>query len=329
MTKAPGKAAPPEQTELSPPDPHGPFEDGPTPAPTAEFDGPGGLPMKQPLEPEPKEPPAALAEPKEAPKLEATLMSMAVTPVERWNAYQAADRVRRTAILMSAIKEISRQGWGEKLSLEARAAVGRYCVEIGADPARHVFVLGGNIFINGTYYRDVISANPKFHHATDPVWIHEDRRLGTCAYCGDPLADDMTHGHAGEVGELVKPINMERIKERMRRSEARLRENVDEDSPGICILELHYSDGRGPFKGIGRVRDGTTANGKQKDPVGMESPRESAETRAWREAGEKAEPVWFRNHPALKAAEQLIVEGRRVEQLPPGPQPVAPLPVEE
>jgi hypothetical protein len=217
-------------------------------------------------------------------KLEATLLEKATNPIERYQAYQVAEAVRRQQMLAAASKELAGSSWGAKISPAARAAVVRYAFEIGADPLRHLFVLGGNIFINGTYYREVIAANQDFLRADDPVWFHVDPRVT------DPE-------------EVAK------------RAAMRVAHNIPEDCPSACELTIYYRD-RGPFKGIGRVRGGTNKNGNPNDPVGMEFPRESAETRAWRECGEKAEASWFRMHPALKAAHEVIAQGRTIADAP-------------
>lgn len=322
MNKEKGTAAPVEPHAELPLEPPAPTS--PDPEQEPEQDGPAAAA------------PAAVEEPEEGKqpfRLEQEFFSKAVTPVERFNAYQVLDRFRQTQMVMAAAKQLANISWGKNLSVAAQAAVARYAMEIGADPARHIYVLGGNIFINGTYYRDVISANPKFKEALPPEWLHYDPRLDNCALCDEPFNADFAHGHDLE---FVTAENRRRLEEKVQRARARLDENLDEEAPSLCRLTLVYSDGRGPFKGIGRVRGGKTTKtgqgGKQyevfKDPVGMEFPRETAETRAWREAGEKAEPVWFRQHPALKAAEQLIVEGRTIESLPPGPPPTAPMDLE-
>lgn len=229
---------------------------------------------------------AAVAAPK--PPLEERLLEKAQTPREREMAFALASAARQEKMIKAAAAELAETSWGKSISPVARAAVAAYCWEIGADPVRHVFVLGGTIFPNGTFYRDVVAANPEFRWASDPAWFHADARADAAAQA--------------------------------ERLALRLEHNIAEDVPAAMLLVLHYvncpcatcreqhdsdGSGRGPFKGIGRVR-------ATKDPVGAEFPRESAETRAWREAGEKAEPVWFRKHPRLVAAEQIITEARTV-----------------
>jgi hypothetical protein len=231
--------------------------------------------------------------------LETTLLEHAQSPQERAAAFQLATQVRQTHMLREAAAAIAATAWGTNISPVARAAVARYCLEVGIDPVRHVFVLGGNVFINGTYYRDVVASNPEFDHSDAPVWLHADPRLAELA--ADEKADATDRAWAR--AELE------------RRRRLRIEHNVPEDSPAACIVTLHYKNGRGPFSGIGQVHGGKVKTGanagvKDRDPIGLENPRTTAETRAWREAGEKAEPVWFRAHPRLKAAEEILVEGR-------------------
>lgn len=262
----------------------------------------------------------------------AELIAIGRTPQERARLYEVANENAKARALRKASNLIATMEWGAKLTDAGRAAFARYCLELGGDPLRHVDILAGGPFINGDYYRDVIAANPAFHHADDPIWIHDDPRLKLCVLCGEPFGDKPDHGHGSE---LVTEENTRRLNERVARAMKRIDEDVPESDAAACILLLHYSDGRGPFKGIGRARGGDVTRKRKDgsqyttsaDPVGQESPRETAETRAWREAGEKAEPVWFRNHSSKKEAAAEMIElrtsGRLVEADPEPPTPVA------
>jgi hypothetical protein len=217
------------------------------------------------------------------PKLEQNLLALAQTPDERFEAYRMASHVRQQQMVAAASKELAVTAWGKEISAYARAAVVRYMLEIGADPMRHCFVLGGNIYLNAEFYRELVAANPKF--LRDEVdFIHDD-----------PRASD---------------------EERTRRKDQRILFGVPENAPGAAVVVLHY-EGRGPFIGV------NWAGVRDKDPVGKAEPTKSAQTRAYRKAALKAEPAWFKRHPALREAEEVIAQGRVVPeinrvQLPPG-----------
>lgn len=209
-----------------------------------------------------------------APKLEASMLAMAQTPQEKFTAYQLSTHVRQQQMVAAASKELAQSSWGKEISVSARAAVVRYCLEIGADPLRHVFVLGGNVYLNAEFYRELVAANPKF--LRDEVdFIHDDTRATK--------------------------------EERERRAQLRVEYAVPENAPGAAIVTLHYA-GRGPFIGC------NWAGAKEKDPVGKAEPTKSAQSRAYRKAAMKAEPAWFKTHPGLAAAEEIIAQGRIIEE---------------
>ena len=108
--------------------------------------------------------------------LEQQLLDVAKTPEERHRAYALASAARQADMVRRVATAMAEVGWGKDISPVARAATIRYCFEIGADPVRHVFVLGGNIFINGTFYREAVASEPDFLRTDDPVWIHDDKR---------------------------------------------------------------------------------------------------------------------------------------------------------
>lgn len=243
----------------------------------------------------------------------AQLLEGAKTPQDRERAYALADALSQSRLARKTSQLIAQMEWGASWSEPKRIAFGKYCLALGADPLRHVDLLGGNPFINGDYYRDVIAANPNFDHADNPLWIHADPRLLLCVGCGKAFGADPAHAHGMEE---VTEENRWRVSEQVKRARLRVEHNADEKSPGICVLTLHYRDGRGPFIGIGEVHSGMTVNNKDRDPIGLASPRATAETRAWREAGEKAEATWFRTHAStLDGLAQRLKDAHGSEKL--------------
>lgn len=266
------------------------------------------------------------------------LMQGARTPQERERAYVLADAMRQSRMVRSLAAIVAATEWGAAMSEARQIAFARYCAALGADPLRHVDLLGGNPFVNGDYYRDVITASGEYRRASDPRWIHDDARLKLCALCNQPFEDKPDHGHALEA---VTKENTERLSQRIARAGLRVTENADENSPAVCVLLLHYVNcpceecrdlgsqggGRGPFKGLGEVHPGKLTKNKDgrtwevdRDPIGVQSPRGTAETRAWREAGEKAEPTWFRMHAStLQQLEGKLKQAYEQEKLSRGP----------
>lgn len=229
------------------------------------------------------------------------LLAEASTPQERQRAFALADALKQQRLVRAYASLVAATEWGAAFSPERQAAFSRYCLELGADPLRHVDLLGGNPFPNGDYYRDVIAANPDFDHVRAMRWIHDDPRLRACVGCGKPFDVDPAHGHGRPD---VTEENERRITARIERARERIERNATEDSPAICVLVLAYKS-RGPFTGIGEVHPGKGSKGNDRDPIGLQHPRPTAETRAWREAGEQAEPVWFRTHTSTLAQLEL------------------------
>lgn len=205
-------------------------------------------------------------------RLELQLLENAKTPQERQLAFHLASQARQSKMIRDVAVAVAETGWGKEVSPIARAAVVRYCLEIGADPVRHVYVLGGNVYMNAAFWMDLVAANPKFLRA-ETAFIHEDKRADA--------------------------------EEQERRKAQRLIYGVPEEAPGAAVVTLFY-EGRGPFIGVNWA--GVRAN----DPVGKQDPTKSAETRAYRRAAMKAEPAWFGKHPRLKATNEVLVQGREL-----------------
>lgn len=205
--------------------------------------------------------------------LETDLLALAKTPEERQRAYALASQARQADMLRRASAALAETGWGQNISPIARAAVARYMLEIGGDPARHCYVLGGNVYLNAEFYRDLCAANEDFDH--DEVrFIHADARASK--------------------------------EEQAERAALRVQYAVPEDAPGAAIVTLHYK-GRGPFVGV------NWAGVRKNDPVGRDEPTKTAHSRAYRKAAQKAESAWFRTHPHLLAAEAVLTQGRVIE----------------
>lgn len=237
-----------------------------------------------------KEASKAVTAPVAEPDLEMQLLDEAKTPQERALAFQLASAARQHTMLRRTAMAVAETGWGKDISPVARQAVVRYCMEIGADPVRHVHVLGGTVYMNAAFWMELVAANPKFLRS-ETRFVH-----------ADPRADK---------------------DEADKRRVERVTFGVPEDVKGAAVVVLFY-DGRGPFVGV----NWAGSHGNKKDPVGDAEPTKTAESRAYRRAAIKAEPAWFREHPRLQAAESLLTQGREIEERtaelkPIGEQPIA------
>jgi len=209
----------------------------------------------------------------EAP-LEEQLLAVAKSPSERALAFQLAGTERQQKMLRLTAMAVAETGWGKDVSPVARQAVVRYCLEIGADPVRHVHVLAGNVYLNAAFWMELVAANPKFRRPEEEL-IHQDERASA--------------------------------EENERRKARRVEFGVPEHAKGAAVVTLFY-EGRGPFIGV------NWAGARKNDPVGDAEPTKTALTRAYRRAAMKAEPAWFTKHPRLQAAHELLVQGRELEK---------------
>jgi len=219
------------------------------------------------------------------PDLEMQLLEEAKTPQERALAFQLASAARQHTMLRRTAMAVAETGWGKDISPVARQAVVRYCMEIGADPVRHVFVLGGSVYLNAAFWMELVASNPKFVRS-ETRFIHADPRA-TPEEADKRRVERVTYG-------------------------------VPEEMKGAAVVVLFY-EGRGPFVGV----NWAGSHGAKKDPVGDAEPTKTAESRAYRRAAIKAEPAWFREHPRLQAAEQVLAQGRELEQIGDGLKPFA------
>jgi len=220
--------------------------------------------------------------------LETSLLENAKTPEERALAFRLASQARQSKMIRDVAFACAETGWGKDISPVSRAAVVRYCMEIGADPVRHVHILGGTVYLNAAFWMDLCAANQKFQKS-ETRFIHADPR------CTPEEAE--------------------------RRKTERVVYGVPEEALGAAVVVLFY-DGRGPFVGV------NWAGAKATDPVGKQEPTKTAETRAYRRAAMKAEPAWFGGHPQLKEAEQLLVQGRELEKASESLPPIGDKPIE-
>jgi hypothetical protein len=228
------------------------------------------------------------------------LLAVAITPAEREQSYRLAEKVQQQRAVAEMAAAIAETSWGQKVSPLLRAQITRYAFEIGADPARHLDVLGGRPYLNAAFYMELVAVDPGYLRS-ETQFIHDDDRATP--------------------------------EDREERKGQRVTFGVPEGVKGAAIVTLYFKDGRGPHKGC------KWSPSNKNDPVGTEFPVLTAETRAWRKAATKAVSPWFSTHPMLAKIEALV-EGQELGEgkttLPPGgpgrvalaePEPIALAPI--
>jgi hypothetical protein len=204
------------------------------------------------------------------------LLAAAQSPKEREQAYALAEKLQQHRMLAELSAAVAETSWGQKVSPLLRAQITRYALEIGADPTRHLEVLGGRPYLTASFYMELCAADPHYLRS-ETRFIHEDERA-------DP-------------------------EERDERKRLRITYGVPEAAKGAAIVTLYFTDGRGPHIGCKWSPSNKT------DPVGEQFPTLTAETRAWRKAAQKAVSPWFSTHPMLAKIEQLA-EAQRIHPEP-------------
>lgn len=172
-----------------------------------------------------------------------------------------ADEVQRRKERNAIATAIRGTQWGKEVSDTVVRAVAEYAYRIGADPVRHIEVLGGRIYMTADYYREkgaplvqrgIVSA-ATFEH------IAADARL-------DTLASGSTSAATWAA------------EERDRRMVLRIKHGVPEGAKAAVICRIATRDGS-VVEGVNWV-GGTN----KRDPVGEAEPTKTAESRAERRA---------------------------------------------
>lgn len=218
-------------------------------------------------EPEPQ-PGTAVAKAEESEELKHPLLELAKTPEERAFAFNTMTAVRQGRLIRKAAEAIAAQSWGKDISQLARAAVARYALETGTDPARHWIVLGGNLYDRAELWLDLVTSQ-KTYEGNEVEHINDDERLDK--------------------------------QERDRRRQLRAKHNMPDDVKGCAVVTILKRMPGGevrPFQGANHAgnRQGFNARlgaaGLIKDPIGEQDPGKTAETRAFRRAAKRAWPIW-------------------------------------
>lgn len=212
--------------------------------------------------------------------------------------------MERSEIIRTCVAQIAEKEWGKKLSPHFQHAIVRYALRAGLDPARHIYVLGGSIYVNAEAYMDIMAKHPEFKGMRIEAVMDNE---------GLPEAD------------------------RTERRVARASLGIPDEAKGAFIVKIWKKGIDEPFVGWNWAGGGT----RKHDPVGEEHPVLTAQTRAIRRAARQAFAVWGENVMAIfedaeteLKAEREAAKAEPTEEVgrlaPPQPEdPYAPTAAEE
>lgn len=252
--------------------------------------------------------PTAVARAKPGSLLE-QLLGMATTPAERERAFQIAEKYQQQRLLAELSEAVMETSWGNRVSPLLRTQVIKYALDMGMDPTRHLDVLGGKPYPNATFYKELCAADADFIRP-DVEWLHNDERAS---------AEENNRRKLLRIAHAVPDFIDGNLG---RRKDDKTKNAQPIPILAACLVTLHFR-GRGPFVGI------KWSPSRAVDDVGMDFPVQTAESRAWRKAAEKAVSPWFKQHPILVKMEALAVQAREVPTTLKVNEPPAPVAVED
>lgn len=202
-----------------------------------------------------------MAHPAQVPPAAGTSAGTAVATQDPLAAQRAA-RIQEMRERNAHAAAIRGTQWGKDASPEMVRAVAHYCTIHNLDPARHVEVLGGKLYLTGEFYEE--KGIPLVLAGTvvvdEPLFVHADARLA-------PLVA------AWARDELV------------RRTQLRIQFGIPDDATGACVIRARVGEtvivGFNWCGGASKIKKGK--NGEfRSDPVGDAEPVKTAQSRAKR-----------------------------------------------
>lgn len=229
------------------------------------------------------------------------LLALAKTPEERERAYATIERYEQQRLLQEISNQVLSESWGNRVSPALRVQLVRFCLDIGADPMRHLEVLGGKPYLNAAYYMELTASAPDFVRMEER-WAHETPEL----------TDEEKEARRVLRGQFGIPLSIPATTGLFRDQRAAAEKKEPITVRAACIVSLFFRD-RGPFHGV------KWSPSRAADDVGMDYPEQAARSRAWRKAGLQAFSPWFKAHPAMERIEELVTQGRTfdVKEEPP------------
>lgn len=152
--------------------------------------------------------------------------------------------------------KLAEMNWGKQMDLTTRRAIADWGQRYGVDPATEIHVLGGNIYLNASYYLRRLAGLIA-------------RGVVEYAYA-DHIEDD----------ERLKAMGGDGVGEANRRLRERIMYQVPDKAAAAVVFRIKLRSMTREIVGVKWCGGGTRKN----DPVGDANPVETAESRAARRA---------------------------------------------
>lgn len=227
----------------------------------------------------------------------------------RRQAFELATTAARDQMISKMQRAVAAQTWGNSLpNPELQKAFCEWALAKGIDPALHVNILGGNVYLNAAYYLERLSAHPGYKHSRSLIVAPVSRRK-----MPEEIFDEKNRT------KLMKhemKVNVERY---MKQIELEIPPAINNfpDSAAACLVFIEMKDGSvfEAWRAAGSYGRKSLRNAnKPRDPVGDQAPQFTAETRAYRACCKKL-PGWAdyigETDEALAKVEDLVEEARQ------------------
>ncbi|MCW5591020.1 MAG: hypothetical protein KIS74_02875 [Burkholderiales bacterium] len=218
--------------------------------------------------------PAAAPAPPAASEGTAVAAVAPVDPIKAERAKQLAE-IRERNAHAAAIRGTQ---WGKELGGMALSAVSHYCTINRLDPARHVEVLGGRIYLTGELYmeRGAPLLLKRLVTMDEVDYVHEDAGLNAVVSGADKSATPELEAWARA--------------EKMRRFQQRVKLGIPHDATGAAVVRIRVPGtdsiivGFNWCGGTSKVKTKKDGTKYRADPVGDAEPVKTAQSRALRRA---------------------------------------------
>lgn len=188
---------------------------------------------------------------------------------------------------------------GENLSPQTRFAIARVCEQYGADPALHIHILGGNLYLNAQFWAERVNALPNLkgweQFNISPLYITELRRQAE-AVMADAATYDEPH---------LRSEGLRLLAEARKADQRRAFYGIPDTAVAAYETVIDFTD-------RASVYEANYAPNSGNDPVGKARPNETARSRSLRRAGAKASPA-IKSLDELAARQEIKAEFRVIE----------------
>lgn len=188
---------------------------------------------------------------------------------------------------------------GENLSPETRYAIARVCEQYGADPAIHIHILGGNLYLNAQFWAERVNGLPNLkgweQFNISALYSAELRKQAK-----QMLADSKEY----EVPEW-RDQGLKLIEAANKADQRRAYFGIPDTAVAAYETVIDFTD-------RASVYEANYAPNSGNDPVGKARPNETARSRSLRRAGAKASPA-IKSLDELAARQEIKAEFRVIE----------------